>query len=42
MLTTMIQDNNKMGRVILREDDHGANNYEIWEASIKADEITTF
>jgi len=42
MLTTMIQDNNKMGRVILREDDQGGNNYEMWEAGIRADEITIF
>jgi len=41
MLTTMVQDN-KMGRVILREDDQGANNYEMWEAGIRADEITNF
>ena len=38
----MIHDNNKMGRVILREDDIGGNNYEVWEASIRADEISTF
>jgi len=38
----MVQDNNKMGRVILREDDQGGNNYEMWEAGIRADEITIF
>jgi len=38
----MIQDNNKVERVILQEESSGGNNYEKWSAGLKADEITTF